>query len=53
MVKAKTQLSKQIRMTKKEISDAGHVLQDKRATKKERTVAALVLTEARKKSLKS
>ncbi len=29
MVKTKTQLSRSIRLTKKEISAAGHVLQDK------------------------
>ncbi|HUC88155.1 MAG TPA: hypothetical protein VMR95_03330 [Candidatus Binatia bacterium] len=45
-----TRRTKSIRVTKQELSDAGKVLGDKGATKKERTVAALLLVEARKRS---
>ncbi len=45
-----TQRTKSIRVTKKELSDAGKVLGDKNANNKERTVAALLLVEARKRA---
>lgn len=52
MPQAKRKKTKSIKVTKQELSDAGQVLQDKKATKKERTVAALLLNEARKKKRK-
>jgi hypothetical protein len=52
MTQPKRITTKPIRVTKQEMSDAGYVLQDLKATKKERTLAALLLNEARKKKQK-